>query len=129
MSDDRETDMIDSTSDAAERSLVDDVRALIDDGRTLVEAEVAYQKSRAAVAGAGVRGVATWGGLALVFVFFALMAVVFGAVLGLAALVGPWAATAIVVVVLAGLAAVCLLVAAQRWRHAARLLSDQDEPE
>lgn len=117
----------DSPSDAAERSLVDDVRQLANDGRTLLEAELAYQKSRAAVAGQGAKGVAGWGALALVLVLFALMALTFGLVLGLASLVGPWWATLIAVLLLLGAAGLSALVAARRWSAMSRLLSDQAE--
>ena len=57
--------------DPAERSLVDDVRQLVGDGRTLLEAELAYQKSRALVAGQAAKSVAGWGALALALLFFA----------------------------------------------------------
>ncbi|MFN5780690.1 MAG: phage holin family protein, partial [Novosphingobium sp.] len=70
--------------DAAERSLVDDVRALVDDGRTLLEAELAYQKSRAALAGRTAKSMAGWIALALSLVFFALMTLVMGLLLILA---------------------------------------------
>lgn len=116
-----------STSDAAQRSLVDDVRALVEDGRTLVEAELAYQKSRAAVAAAGAKGVLGWGALALALAFFMLMALVMGLLLGLSAVLGPWAATAIIVIALALLAGLCALVASRRWKHTARMLADEDK--
>lgn len=115
-----------STSDAAQRSLVDDVRALVEDGRTLVEAELAYQKSRAAVAGAGAKGVLGWGALALALTFFMLMALVIGVLLGLSSILGPWAATAIMVSALALLAGLCALVASRRWKRTARMLADED---
>ena len=55
--------LIDET--AAERSLIEDVRQLVDDGRTLVEAELAYQKSRAVIAGMAAKSIAGWVLLAL----------------------------------------------------------------
>lgn len=116
----------DHPSDAAERSLVEDVRQLVTDGRTLLEAELAYQKSRAAVAGQGAKGIAGWGALALALVFFALMALVLGVLLGLSSVFGPWIATAIAVVatiVAAGLAA---MAAARRWKRMASQLADTD---
>lgn len=113
--------------DAAERSLVDDLRLLAADGRTLLEAELAYQKSRAAVAGRGARAIAGWGALALALVLFALMALTFGLVLGLASLVGAWLATLISVLLLLAGAALAALVAARRWSAMARRLSDQGE--
>ncbi|PKB25256.1 putative superfamily III holin-X [Novosphingobium kunmingense] len=127
MADETNRESLPSTSDAAERSLVDDVRALVEDGKTLVEAELAYQKSRAAVAGAGAKGVASWGALALALVFFALMAVVIGTLLGLSTVIGPWAATAAVTAALALAAAFCAMIAARRWKHTARLLSDAED--
>lgn len=113
------------TDDAAERSLADEVRQLVEDGRTLIDAELAYQKSRAAVAGQAAKSVAGWGALALSLVFFALMALVLGLILILTPLIGPIGATATVVfglVILAGLAG---MKALRRWQRAAALLSDE----
>lgn len=114
---------------AAERSLVDDVRAVIEDGRTLVEAEIAYQKSRAALAGDGAKSVAGWGLLALSLVFFALMALVLAAVMGVALWVSPLAALIGVPLVLLVLAALCGMVAARRWKRTAALLADPGNAE
>lgn len=115
----------DQPGDAADRSLVDDVRQLVHDGRTLLEAELAYQKSRAALAGQGAKAVAGWGALALALVLFALMALTFGLVLGLASLVGPWWATLITVAVLLAGAALAGWIAARRWSATASQLSDE----
>lgn len=110
---------------AADRSLVDDVRQLVDDGRTLVEAELAYQKSRAAVAGQAAKSVAGWGALALSLVFFALMALVLGLILILTPLIGPVGATFAVVIGLLVFAALAGMKALRRWQRAAALLSDE----
>ena len=107
------------------RPLVDDVRQLVTDGRTLLEAELAYQKSRAVVAGQGAKAVAAWGALALALVLFALMALTFGLVLGLASVVGPWWATLITVAVLLAGAALAGWIAARRWSATARQLTDE----
>lgn len=104
-----------STADAAQRSLVDDVRMLFEDGRTLVEAELAYQKSRAAAAGSGAKSIAGWGALALALVFFALMALVLGALIGLAGLIGIWLATAATAIGLLVIAGLCGYAASRRW--------------
>ena len=118
-----------SPSAAAARSLVADVRQLAADGKTLLEAELAYHKSRAAVAGDGVKGVAAWGALALALVFFAVMVLVMGLLLGLSQAVGPWGATGIVVTGVAIAAALSGLIARQRWKRTAALLSEsQPEP-
>ncbi|HQN54629.1 MAG TPA: phage holin family protein [Novosphingobium sp.] len=111
-------------SDAAQRSLVEDARRLVDDGRTLLEAELAYHKARAAVAGEAAREVAAWGALALALVFFALMALVMGVLLGIAQLVGYWAATAIVVAALVLVAGLAAARAAARWKRASAQISE-----
>lgn len=111
----------------AERSLVDDVKQLASDGRTLLEAEFAYQKSRAAVAGAGIKGITGWAALALALVFFALMALVMGLVLGLTELIGAWAATAVAVLVLLAAAGLSALAASRRWKRMSALLSDDGD--
>lgn len=114
------------TEDAAERSLVEDVRQLASDGRTLLEAELAYQKSRAQVAGQAAKGVAGWGTLALALVFFALMALVLGLVLVLAEAIGALWATIAAFLALLALAALCGWVAMRRWQRASAQLADSE---
>ncbi|WP_296679895.1 phage holin family protein [Novosphingobium sp.] len=127
MADDQTQDVTESTKLASQRSLIEDVRVLVEDGRTLVEAEVAYQKSRASVAGAGAKGVIAWGALAAALVFFLLMAIVLGVLIGLAGVVGPWASTAIMVTSLGILAAFSAQIASRRWKNTAQLLSEKDD--
>ncbi|MDE2436868.1 MAG: phage holin family protein [Sphingomonadales bacterium] len=126
MTDDSESPMTPSAEDAAARSLVEDVRQLVDDGRTLLEAELAYQKSRAVVAGAGIKDVAGWGALALVLVFFTLMALVMGLLLALTPLVGAWGALALTVLALLLCTAGAAWLAVSRWKRLSRLLADKD---
>lgn len=116
----------DTPVDAAERSLVDDVRELVADGRTLLEAELAYQKSRAALAGRTAKSMAGWIALALSLVFFALMALAMGLLLTLAPLIGPLGATLLVVAALLVAAALSGWVAARRWGAMSRRLSEDD---
>ncbi|MFM5893186.1 MAG: phage holin family protein [Novosphingobium sp.] len=111
----------------AERSLVDDVKQLASDSRTLLEAEFAYQKSRAAVAGAGIKGITGWAALALALVFFALMALVMGVLLGLTALIGAWAATGATVLGLLLAAGLSALAASQRWKRMSALLAEESK--
>ncbi len=128
--DDEPPPLIHADAEAAEqRSLIEDVRQLADDGRTVVEAELAYQQSRAAVAATGARGVAAWGALALALVFFALMALVVGLLLGLSSVVGPWLATAITVAALLMTALGAGMVAQARWRRTAKALAGKDRAE
>lgn len=111
--------------DAAERSLVADVRQLVEDSRTLVEAEIAFHKSRAVVAGRAARSVAGWGALALALVFFALMALVLGLVLALVPALGALGATFAVVLGLLAMGALSGIVAVRRWRRAATLIATE----
>lgn len=90
--------------------LRDDVTALVEDARNYAEAELAFQKTRAALVGKhGARALALLV-LALVLLNLALIALAVGAVIALAPLVTIWGAIAIVVGVL--LLGVALLVAA-----------------
>ena len=107
--------------------LVDDLRQLAADGRTLLEAELTYQKSRAALAGKAAGGIAGWGALALALVFFALMALVMGLILALTPLLGAWVAMAAVVVGLLVAAALAGAIAAQRWKRTAAQLAEKGE--
>lgn len=116
-----------SPADAAERSLIDDLRQMVDDGRTLLEAELAYQKSRALVAGQGAKGIAGWGALALALVFFALMALVMGLLLALSELVGGWIATLVVVLGLLLAAGLAAMAAGKRWKQMSTQLSDTEQ--
>ena len=115
-----------ATSDAAERSLVDDVKHLVEDGRTLLEAELAYHKSRAAVAGAGIKGIAVWAALAVALVFFSLMALVIGVLIGLAQLLGIWTATGTLVVFLLICTGLAGLAAKRRWTRLSSALERED---
>ena len=126
MDDDAPPLIADNSADAAERSLVDDVRQLVSDGRTLLEAVLAYQKSQAAVAGQGAKGIAGWTALALALVFFALMALVMGLLLALSELVGGWIAMVVVVLGLLFAAGLSGLAAARRWKHMSQQLADSE---
>jgi hypothetical protein len=77
-----------------------DVDALIADGKTYFEAEIAYQKSRAGFAANRLKWTALYGAAAFGLLHLALIALTVGAVIALAPLVGPWIATAIVVLLL-----------------------------
>ena len=98
------------SSDTTLSGLRDDVTALVEDARNYAEAELAFQKTRAALAGKhGARALVLLV-LALVLLNLALIALAVGAVIALAPLVTIWGAIAIVVGVL--LLGVALLVAA-----------------
>ena len=90
--------------------LRDDVAALIEDARTYAEAEIAFQKTRAGLAGKTAGRALVLLVLALVLLHLALIALAVGAVIALAPLVSIWGAIAIVVgVMLTGVAALIYL--------------------
>lgn len=114
-------------TEASERSLSGDLRQLADDARAVAQAEVAYQKSRAAFAGQEIKGIALVGLLAAALVFFALMALTVGLVIALTPLITAWGATAVVA---GGLLIIAMLLgygAARRWRRMSTLLSGETE--
>lgn len=108
-------------------SLVNDLRQLAGDARTLAEAELAYQTSRAKVAGEAARNIAIYGVVAFVLAFFALGALTVGLLLALTPLVTAWGATAIVVGLLALGAFTCLVAASRRVSRLRRALGGGGE--
>lgn len=81
-------------------SLADDLVALLDDGKTYLEAEKAYQKSRAIyVAHKGKKGI-VHALIAFALIHLALIGLVVGAVMALAPVLTTWGATALVTGVL-----------------------------
>ncbi|MDC8753232.1 phage holin family protein [Erythrobacter sp. sf7] len=89
-------------------ALREEIAVLADDARTYAEAEVAFQKTRAAIAGKTAGHAVVLLVLALVLLHIALIALAVGAVIALAPLVSIWGAIAIVVGVM--LCGVVLLV-------------------
>lgn len=89
-------------------SLIDDVMALMEDGKTYAEAEITYQKSRAAFTANRLKGAVVFGLGAFGVLHLALIAFAVGLVIALVPLVGPWAATAIVTLALVLLGIVLL---------------------
>jgi Flp pilus assembly protein TadB len=114
--------------EARERSLEDDVRDVVGQARDYVRSEMAFQKTRAAYAGKSAGWIALWVGAVLVFLFFALMALVFGAIMVLTPLITALGATAAVTGVLLVLALLSGLNALRRWRKMSALFSDEDAP-
>ncbi len=95
-------DEFEPASEAAREnpSLMGDIDALITDGKTYLEAEIAYQKSRAGFAANRLKWTVAYGAAAFGLIHLALIALTVGVVISLVPLVGPWIATAIVVVLL-----------------------------
>jgi len=81
-------------------SLTDDLVALLDDGKTYLEAEKAYQKSRAIYAAHEGKSGIIHGLIAFALIHTALIGLVVGAVIALAPVLTIWGATALVAGVL-----------------------------
>lgn len=81
-------------------SLTDDLVALLDDGKTYLEAEKAYQKSRAIYAAHEGKSGIIHGLVAFALIHTALIGLVVGAVIALAPILTIWGATALVTGVL-----------------------------
>ena len=114
--DNYEPDLEPSNDEAAEKtsplhSLSDDATALFEDGKTYLQAELAYQRSRGSFVANRVKSLAIFAIGALALLHLALIALVVGLVIALIPVVGPWAATGIVVtVLLVGAAILALLL-------------------
>ena len=80
-----------------DESVVDELAALIDDGRTYAEAELAFQKARASIAGRSIGMAIAFAIVAIVLLHIAFLALAVGLVIALAPLVTTWGAIAIVV--------------------------------
>lgn len=83
-----------------QRSLTDDLEALYDDGRTFIQAELAFQKTRARFVSDKLKGGIGYALAAAVFMHIALLGLAVGLIISLATVLGPWLASAIVVVAL-----------------------------
>lgn len=86
--------------DTDEPSLEQDFYGLFTSTRAAFDSEIEYQKARAGMAVGLVLRIAGLAALALALVFFLLMAIIMGSLLGLASVVGPWGAMGIVVALL-----------------------------
>jgi len=80
-----------------EESLTEELGALIDDGRTYFEAEVAFQKTRAKLAGKSIGIAIACALVALILLNIAFLALAVGLVIALAPIMTIWGAIAVVV--------------------------------
>ncbi|BDI61062.1 hypothetical protein MACH05_16220 [Qipengyuania nanhaisediminis] len=110
-----------------DEGLVEEIGHVIDDARNYAQAEIAFQKTRAALAGRTVGIAAGFVILALILLHIALLALAVGLVIALAPLVSIWGAIAIVVGALLVLTGYLLLKARARARKLAGLFA-KDQP-
>ena len=79
------------------RSLLEDLEVLIEDGKTYLEAEAAYQKTRAVYIADRVRAAAFFGAIAGALAFIALIGLTVGLIIALAPVLTVWGSSALVV--------------------------------
>jgi hypothetical protein len=115
--------------DAPDRSLLEDVETAIDDGRTYLEAELAYQKTRAVFIADRAKDAAVFAAIGGSLAVLALVALTVGLVIALVPYLTAWGATLAVTVLWLALGAVFIRMAARRWRWliGAFLEKDRDE--
>jgi len=97
------------------RSLRDDVEALIEDGRTYLEAELGYQKTRAAFVADRAKGAVIFGAVAVLLGFLALVGLTLGLIIALAPYLTAWGSSALVVFLLLLAAGLSMRAASARW--------------
>lgn len=80
-----------------ERSLLDDIEDLLLDAKTYIDAELTYQKTRARFITDRIKKAAVFAVAAAFIAVLALIGLTIGAILSLATVIGPLAATVVVV--------------------------------
>lgn len=122
-----ETDLAPTGEAFAELSLAQDLRQLADEAKVLAQTEFAFQKSRAAFVGSEAKAIAILLVVALVVVFFAVMALVVGTVIALGPLLGLWGAMAAVTLALVAIAAFCAFSAKARLARMMKIAGGGNE--
>ncbi len=125
--DEAQSDQVDPDDSVADRSLLDDIGDLVGDAQTWFDAELGYQKVRAAFVGANLKQALLLGLAAVVLIVVAVMGLTFGLILALAPLVTAWGATAIVVGAMLLVALLCGRSASKAGRAAFAAIREQDD--
>lgn len=110
-------------------SIAGEIASLIDDGRNYAQAELAFQKVRAKLAGKYVAIALACGILAIVLLHIAFLALAVGLVIALAPLVTIWGAIGIVVGALVLLVVLLGLKAKSSGQKLAGLFASEEESE
>ncbi len=105
-------------------TLAQDMRSIAGQVRTFAEAELAFQKARAAYVGSATRSIALLSLVAAVLAFFAAMAAVLGTVIALGPVLGLWGAMAAVTVVLLAISVISALLALSRAKRMRAVLGE-----
>lgn len=118
---------LDEEAGNAFASLRDDITTLVEDARTYAEAEIAFQKTRAGIAGKrGARALVLLV-LAVVLLHIALIALAVGAVIALAPLITIWGAIGLVVGLMLLGVALLVMGAVSDGKLLAAMFGSEDE--
>ena len=112
-----------SDLDGEARSLLDDVHALIDDGKTYLEAELGFQKTRAAFVADRAKSTIVFGAIAALLGLLALVGLTVGSIIALTPLLTAWGASAVVVAILLVAAWLAARGAARKWSSLIRAIT------
>lgn len=110
-------DSDDTENGEPQRSLFDDMEAIIGDGRTYLDAEIQYQKTRAAFVVDRAKDAAIFAAIGGALALLALVALTVGLVIALAPHLTAWGAVAAVTGSWALLAVFFIRLAARRWQR------------
>ncbi len=108
-------------------SLMEDVKATIEDGKTYLQAEIGFQKTRAAYAAGEGKRAAGHGLAALACLHLALIGLIVGLIFTLGPILTPLGATAAVVGTLLVLVVIFALLAGRRASNAAKAFGDDGQ--
>ncbi len=114
--------------DAEARSLLEDVEALVDDGKTYLEAELTYQKTRAAFVADRAKAAFVFTMVAAALGFLALIGLTVGMIIALAPWLTAFGASVLVVALLALGAVLCARAASKRWNALMDAIDKDSEP-
>lgn len=126
---DQPEDMSDPADDESvgHRSLLDDLEALVSDARTYFDAEIAFQKTRAAFMADSLKRTIIF---AIIGAFFAMLATIglaIGAIIALTPILTAWGATGVVVAVLAVAAFLFVRRSSKAWNGMMDAVRQQEE--
>jgi len=109
------------------RSLREDVEALIEDGKTYLEAELIYQKTRAAFVAEEAKAAFVFGAVGAAFALLALIGLTVGLIFALSPWLTAWGASAVVVGLLAIGAFLAMRAASRRWSRLMKAIDTEPD--
>lgn len=112
---------------SGDRSLIGDIQGLIEDGKTYLEAELGFQKTRAAYVADRAKAAVVFGAVSVLLGFLALIGVTMGLIIALTPLLTAWGACGLVVLLLVAGAALAGRAAKRRWERLMAVIDAKPE--